>query len=718
MPNVSYITESNFVIDNNYNTDLYKVKSFVRLIDVDKVHISGCTFEMNNDNVFDSDRGIGIETAGASFSVNHHCITGTTPCTEYQLSEFKNLHYGIRCHGGIASSPIIIRNSYFENCSRGIYLLGTYSTEIINNEIIVDGIEDVLTYEHYVTAGIFLDGATGFKVEENEISSVSYPLVTGIVVRRTHANNNELYKNYFSGNLNVAIYPWGENRGETYKTRNIGLRILCNEFDDNMSYYDVRTHKEYNSWAGIAYDQKMSNPSIGKYLPAGNIFTADRNLTPGNNYYYDFDNWQGKILRYYYEDKTAEQYEPLYAGNIYKNPSQYHNTCPSKLTSWNNIGDLYADLATAKVALNSSQTICSIWKDGGDGDLPEDIELIQPWEVYNEFNALLAESPYLSNDALLAIIENLSFTNLMVKLLMIANPQCVNSDEVMDALYNRNPPLPQSYIDEILAEDGSDSQLEILEGNVGADLHAMRMIEEDIKRYYRADTSDTWAKDSLIKFTSRQHNLLDQYELASIYLDYGMYNAMDSCLNDIPNSFDLTSEQSTNHDYYLTLFDVGEYLLSRDDETDSLSQGCVDTLETIAELKKPQLSQMAYSLLKLNNIDYEYEIDIPLPEDHTEIKAIQPGDFVKDKTELQKLKVYPNPAYDFVTVEYRTLHLVYKKLSLYIYGSNGNEVMYRSLKGGNNEELIDLGNLHSGTYLIRLLADGDVLESQKLNIVK
>jgi hypothetical protein len=192
------------------------------------------------------------------------------------------------------------------------------------------------------------------------------------------------------------------------------------------------------------------------------------------------------------------------------------------------ISTLYSNLGNAQVLLNSSQTMLNIWQDGGDADLDQQIETIDPWDVYIEFNSLLAESPYLSEDALIAIVENDAFTSLMVKLLMIANPHSSRSDFVMEALYNRLPPMPESYMEEIMAEEQTVSQLDLLKNDVATDYHLLRTIGEDIKHFYRNDTINEWAIDSLINFTSRQTDLFDKYELATIYLEHGLYEDMDN----------------------------------------------------------------------------------------------------------------------------------------------------------------------------------------------
>ncbi|MCF8299363.1 MAG: T9SS type A sorting domain-containing protein [Saprospiraceae bacterium] len=132
-------------------------------------------------------------------------------------------------------------------------------------------------------------------------------------------------------------------------------------------------------------------------------------------------------------------------------------------------------------------------------------------------------------------------------------------------------------------------------------------------------------------------------------------------------------------------------------------------------LQRPSVSQMALALLKRDNPDYAYSELIFEPSESSSRKANPKNSSVEtDKKSLFKL--FPNPAYDYVTVEYKTSGKLYDKLWLEIYDSRGRKVFAKILQGGDNEELIGLSDLSSGTYMYSFIADGKVLHSDKLNI--
>jgi len=124
---------------------------------------------------------------------------------------------------------------------------------------------------------------------------------------------------------------------------------------------------------------------------------------------------------------------------------------------------------------------------------------------------------------------------------------------------------------------------------------------------------------------------------------------------------------------------------------------------------------MALALLKWNNPDYEYNEIILEPGESSERKA-RPNSDKKDTEDEVLFKIFPNPAHDFLTVEYRTSGKLYNNFWFEIYDSRGRKVFSKILQGGDNEELIGLSDLSSGTYMYIFMADGKVLHSDKLII--
>ncbi|MCF8298815.1 MAG: T9SS type A sorting domain-containing protein [Saprospiraceae bacterium] len=69
------------------------------------------------------------------------------------------------------------------------------------------------------------------------------------------------------------------------------------------------------------------------------------------------------------------------------------------------------------------------------------------------------------------------------------------------------------------------------------------------------------------------------------------------------------------------------------------------------------------------------------------------------------MKVFPNPAIDYITIQYRTADKMIKNLELVIQDASGRKIMQKQLKGGDNDELIDLSSFISRIYSVILYAD-------------
>ncbi|MCC5917857.1 MAG: hypothetical protein JJU02_11095, partial [Cryomorphaceae bacterium] len=100
---------------------------------------------------------------------------------------------------------------------------------------------------------------------------------------------------------------------------------------------------------------------------------------------------------------------------------------------------------------------------------------------YDLYIELMGLSPYLSDEALIEIIHEPEFPDVLLRNILIENPHAVHNDIVWGEVLNRNPPLPQYMIDDILEGAESLSAREYLEArinhyNLQVDQLAQRLI--------------------------------------------------------------------------------------------------------------------------------------------------------------------------------------------------------------------------------------------------
>ncbi|MCB2196889.1 MAG: T9SS type A sorting domain-containing protein [Bacteroidetes bacterium] len=82
--------------------------------------------------------------------------------------------------------------------------------------------------------------------------------------------------------------------------------------------------------------------------------------------------------------------------------------------------------------------------------------------------------------------------------------------------------------------------------------------------------------------------------------------------------------------------------------------------------------------------------------------------------EIQKLKLYPNPANDYLTVEYDVLYI--KEAKFQIYNSIGSVVYTKTLKEKQDNLRIQVSEYKSGLYFCSLQIDGKLLNTRKILI--
>jgi parallel beta-helix repeat protein len=745
--NLSFFQECTFETTVNAHPDLQPI-AFMDLDGIVRLRIEGNAFrnDRGNWNILNIGRGLGIQALNTSLVILPKCTTmSSTGCTGipntfnklYTAIDFttalpvaqvattvKDVEFTDNYRGIWANSPIgmYVTGCSFEKNYRGIYLLNSRSATVTNNTFALADICPNCTNPNTRPYGIYLDEGTGFKIEENEFGHTPVSIsggTNGIIVNNTGPQNNEIYKNYFPQTpLSVGIQAQLRNKGKDNGI-DVGLQLLCNTFENPN--YNIRVLGK--SWVGpstqnigIHPAQGISDPTTNSILPADNSFSSDHTIYAPFSVDFDYSNNDAEYLLYCHDYSPTLRLEPDRSSKIgryyVKNPKDAF--CPSKVNSQSTMSQRYSDLLAAETTWKSSALIRDIWVNGGVDDLGEVLETVTPWEAYQQFNDLMSISPYVEVDALIAMIQNSSFTDLMVKLVCVANPHSSRNDAVLQALSDRTPPMPESYIEEILDESGAYSPLEQLNAQVSVDYHMYRNIQEEIKQVYRMDTLGYWVSDSLTDFLSRQEGLHDKYELAQHYLLIGQLEDFQTTLDSIPTLFNLTGQDSLDYLRYAAAFEI-----ARDILTDSIAPGELDSLQLtnlFALIDQPGTIKIGTVLAVLywNNRSFSYAEPILEAPVYQPRKQKTPANPTDSETTLN---IYPNPASDYFTLRFST-DSRHRNIKFSIVNQQGQTIQTWVPLEHENEKLWDIGNLLSGTYSVVLHNGKTILKSQKLIIIK
>ena len=721
LPNRSYFENCTFRTTTELLNPGLKPKSFIWVNGIHHLKITGNTFSnINPDEPNRLLRGNGIFSYNSLINVHPLCTDYLlSPCTQWKPNTFTGLHSGILAMASQPNIPLSVKMANFEDNWKGIYLNGISNASIIQSNFKVFT-ESNMPYKTY---GLYLDNCTGYTIEENIFSSdtgMSQSTTLGMVINNSGEETNEVYNNIFS-DLTYGLIAQHDNRGIDKHT---GLKIKCNDFSD-VVLTDIGVTKEswYNGITGISNHQ---GSDVDVTSPAGNTFSWQ------NLYYYSDINNNGLFIsKYYHHDiqgstpVQGENWVPLYynsqkvllektVGLDYTNKT---TACP--LNSGGNpvpIEQLYSKAEAEQVNVNSSKLVLNIWRDGGMPDLPEQVELAYPWETYDYYNLLMLESPYLSDQTLIAAINNTDLLpDLLLKLILIANPQCTRSDEVLLAIEEREPQLPEYMIDEIMLGEDLPSPLEALEATVSYHVHERQNTLNRIITIYLNDTVNSYARDSLVALFDRDEYLNAKYAKAFIHLYENDFEALDIMMSDIGAMLDGEDYQQQQYQEYLGFMEIARIMHEDSLSYEDLTTSQIDLLYNLAENGMFFPAAYARSLLKCYDPEFEYEEPIALPVVETYRKR-GPVQFVPDTIGCS-FKVYPNPALDYVILDFGMQKEDITAV-VHITDNKGRLINTIHLDEPVGQLMVGCRELTSGLYHFTLITKRKIVISRKVTIAR
>lgn len=721
LPNQSYFENCTFRTTTELLNPGLKPKRFIWVDGIHHLKISGNSFSnINPDEPNRILRGNGIFSYNSLINVHPLCTDYlVSPCTQWKPNTFKGLHSGILAMASQPNIPLSVKMATFEDNWKGIYLNGISNASIIQSNFKVYT-ESNMPYKTY---GLYLDNCTGYTIEENIFSSdtgMSQSTTLGMVINNSGEETNEVYNNTFS-DLTYGLIAQHDNRGIDKHT---GLKIKCNDFSD-VELTDIGITKEiwYNGITGISNHQ---GSDVSVTAPAGNTFSW-KNLY----YFSDINNNGLFISKYYHHDiqgptpAQGENWVPLYynsqkvllektVGLDYTNKT---TACP--LNSGGNpvpIEQLYSKAEAEQVNVNSAKLVLNIWRDGGIPDLPEQVELAYSWETYDYYNLLMLESPYLSDQTLIAAINNTDLLpDLLLKLILIANPQCTRSDEVLLAIEEREPQLPEYMIDEIMLGEDLPSPLEALEATVSYHVHERQNTLNRIITIYLNDTVNSYARDSLLALFDRDEYLNAKYAKAFIHLYENDFEALDIMMSDIEAMLDGEDYQQQQYQEHLDFIEIARIMHEDSLSYEDLTTSQIDLLYNLAENGMFFPAAYARSLLICYDPEFEYEEPIALPVVETYRKK-GPVHFVPN-TAGCSFKVYPNPALDYVILDFK-MQKEDVTAVVHITNNKGQLVNRIHLEEPVGQLMVGCRELTSGLYHFTLITKRKIVISRKVTIAK
>jgi hypothetical protein len=601
-----------------------------------------------------------------------------------------------------------IRHTEFDLNYRGLYISGMTVARVTSNKFIVN--EPFMSNGGY---GLYLNNSKYFWVEDNDFrSNMHTNNGVGLIVQNCGAYPNEIYRNRFK-NLSQGISAQQQN-GNVFS--NDGLQILCNDFD--ICAADVLVPLPKQTSYGIAPSQGTYSEDPVPTDMAGNLFYIPG---PANGDFDDINN-HGRHVTYYYPlNNNDDDVIPVDLTNfppyntvtlipVEVDPPWTPETgCPSGIEGGGTgTGELRDQMAEAQQKIDSTENLLAMLVDGGSTDeLQEEVEYSLPPEAMALYTELIDNSPYLSDTVVSTAIEKEEvLPGAMIRDVMVANPHTAKNDELINKLDERWTPLPEYMKEQILQGKNIVSVKEKTESKLAKFMLDKSRAMNELARNFRNDT--VGEVDSLMALYGMDNSVESKYRLAFLSGEQGAWGMGLTTLNNIPSQFELNVEQQAEYEYIVQFYNL---LASMNGlVTDSVK---VQELTGIMEQEKGEASMYALNMLiDLGEVEYDEPIEMP---DFMKSAAVE-GSFTSlSNTPLpQSLKVMPNPAKNYIIVEYK-LEMAGNALIEFcdVTGKPIHSVQVASIK---DQLTIDTRYWSKGIYIVTLKIDDWAKEIVKFTL--
>jgi hypothetical protein len=516
----------------------------------------------------------------------------------------------------------------------------------------------------------------------------------------------------------------GENRS---KSGEEGLQLKCNDYDQTKMDKIITWDSPFvPAGAGIAENQgsSSSNPED----MAGNLFQIDG---PPNDDYDDILNEAKHITYFYPLNNDNDDVEPVdYTENTVEIEDKevdpdwtFENGCPpTEEPGGGGSGSddgLKGSIAESDQRIDSTENLLSMLIDGGDTEeMQTDVDNSIPPETMQVYNELMNKSPYLSDTVVSTAIEKEDvLPGAMIRDIMVANPKAAKSEKLMSKLDERWSPLPEYMKAQILQGRSIVSIREETESRLAAFKLNRAKSYNALVRYYLNDTVTPQAsRDSLIALYSSESTIPAKQSLAFLSGEQGAWSEGLAVLNSIPLEFELTASEMDAHSqftvYYSLLSDMAQQGKSIF-EADSTQ---IATLLNIEAANSGRVSAYARGiLLALNETEYDEPINIP--------DLLKSSAAIADYEELLSkagnapgyIKVKPNPAKDYIIIEYELEQDV--DAAIEIVDISGNLKYSATFTNRQEQFTVDTRSWKAGIYVSTLKINGRLIESVKFTIV-
>jgi hypothetical protein len=283
--------------------------------------------------------------------------------------------------------------------------------------------------------------------------------------------------------------------------------------------------------------------------------------------------------------------------------------------------------------------------------------------------------------------------NAMLRDIMVANPHSAKSETLLQELDMRLDPMPEFMKDEILEGVFVLSAKELMEAKRDVD---MQFYNYGFNRLLSASLTDTIPVpiDTLMNLLAADGSVQSLMQQAWLLFEAGESSNAISRMASIPTEITLTSSDVTEHSEQLAFM---QWL----NQNPVIGEENTEALNYFLQSTSTSVSSAARSIMVAHNL-LEYDEPYLIPDLTKSIEVKKPN-LKPNVFEAASLKVYPNPANEFVTIEYNTGAEVSQAI-IEVIDESGRRVYNKNLGRQFDQIILDTRNFKPGNYIIRLVS--------------
>ncbi|MGV6861017.1 MAG: T9SS type A sorting domain-containing protein [Putridiphycobacter sp.] len=709
--------DADFIWNDDYKADL--TNTHFSIWGLNNVSIKYCNFYDNRTNKLS-------EYIQANRRGNSGIYSLDAELYIYQC-EFNDLDFGVYSSNAETENFVNVSFSNFNNNLFGITLLNirtpyifqnTFNFDdnansfisqlITNNNITPYGIQFIKTYE------LFCSGNT-FNQNTDLIATI------GIASSHLGPYENVIEHNIFNS-VNVPNLAQGINRRQNQDFSYSGLEFLCNVYNNAFRDHYVVPTTDQNSSPINPYLYGVKDITGTPIVPTGNKHTAIP-YPIGGNYY----NTTANTVTYYHHNSSDET--PVYiTSNIFGVNTNNSAFCsggdgngnpPVYLVDTTFEGREYyrSRIINYSDSLTLRKNELSNLVNGGNTDLLiSEINNVTPNTKTDLHQLLLSHSPYLTEDVIKLAINNdtVKYPHPWAYDLILNNIDVAkNNQDFIDFLSTKNHPLPANMINSIVAyaditpySDFMDRKAELSSFSKERDYAFNSLIYA-----YKANSTDSTFIDSTKILIIQKNDLMYQTRIIDIELQKGNYNIVNEMLVGLKNN--ITMYPAYLEQEILDFIDFKTKLVEIESKEGGLLNISKENKSFLYSMAKSGTGIAKYEAQEILCFFYgdcgNYNLKLDLSSTN---KTKQNTDINFLITEDFELKLYPNPANEWVGIE---VPFSSNEMTLLINDINGRLVHYSIL----NKPflIIETSTFEKGTYLVNLIDEnGQNVKTKKLII--